>query len=212
MGGWGSGRWQSGRNTTSDYRALDIRHLAKEHMLVPGKGFGWQWSRDGEVIASIQIRVSEDYLTLNYRARNHGEDWQTFDYRVFLDWTACRLGGRRAWFRCPARGCGRRVAVLYGGTIFACRHCHQLAYDSQNEQWDDRVTRRAEKIRQRLGWEPGILNGNGYKPKGMHWRTFERLQAEHDAYVDASLAHMMMRFGKIAEDLGTDCTDLSGWR
>lgn len=161
-----------------------------------------QWSRDGEVIAWIQIRVSEDYLTLNYRARNHGEDWQTFDYRVFLDWTACRLGGRRAWFRCPARGCGRRVAVLYGGTIFACRHCHQLAYDSQREQWDDRVTRRAEKIRRRLGWEAGILNDCGVKPKGMHWRTFERLQAEHDAYVDASLAHMMMRFGKIADELG----------
>ncbi len=25
----------------------------------------------------------------------------------------------------PARGCGRRVAILYSGGIFACRHCDQ---------------------------------------------------------------------------------------
>ncbi|MGH8579130.1 MAG: hypothetical protein ACREVK_03055 [Gammaproteobacteria bacterium] len=41
--------------------------------------------------------------------------------------------------------------------------------------------------------EPGILNGNGWKPKGMHWRTFERLTAEHDAFVGASLAAMARR-------------------
>lgn len=63
------------------------------------------------------------------------------------------------------------------------------------------MARRADKIRQRLGWEPGILNGDGDKPKGMHWHTFERLQEEHDAYVEASLASMMMRFGMPAQEL-----------
>jgi hypothetical protein len=29
----------------------------------------------------------------------------------------------------------------------------------------------------------------------MHWRTFERLKAEHDAYVGVSLAAMAERFG-----------------
>jgi hypothetical protein len=202
MGGWGSGAWQGGKSTTSAYRALDVRRLARDGLLVPGKWFGWNWSREGESIASIQIRVGEDRVTLNYRARNQGEDWQQFDYPVYLDWTGCRLGGRRAWLRCPARGCGRTVAVLYGGTIFACRHCHRLAYDCQRERWDDRLTRRADKIRHRLGWEPGILNGDGGKPKGMHWRTFERLQDRHDAYVQASLAGMMMRFGIASREFG----------
>ena len=36
----------------------------------------------------------------------------------------------------------------------------------------------------------GILNGNGWKPKGMHWRTFERLRAAHDAAVAEVLAGM----------------------
>jgi len=45
-----------------------------------------------------------------------------------------------------------------------------------------------------LGWEPGILNGNGCKPKGMHWSTFERLTAQHDAFVQTSLARITARF------------------
>ena len=39
------------------------------------------------------------------------------------------------------------------------------------------------------------MNGNGWKPKGMHWRTFERLQAEHAAHVSAALASMAARLG-----------------
>ena len=75
--------------------------------------------------------------------------------------TPCNLGGSRAWFICPAVGCGRRVAILYGGGIFACRHCYQLAYASAREDVCDRAARRADRLRARLGWEPGILNGNG---------------------------------------------------
>jgi len=33
------------------------------------------------------------------------------------------------------------------------------------------------------------------KPKGMHWRTFNRLEDEHDTLVDESLAGMAKRFG-----------------
>jgi hypothetical protein len=87
------------------------------------------------------------------------------------------------------------VAILYGGGVFACRHCHQLVYASQRETADDRATRRADKIREKLGWEAGILNGNGWKPKGMHWRNFERLTAEHDAFVEVLLAGIVQRFG-----------------
>lgn len=104
-----------------------------------------------------------------------------------LAWTPCHFGGERAWFRCPALGCGRRVAILYGGAIFACRHCHELVYPSQRETDFDRLARKADRIRERLDWEPGILNGNGWKPKGMHWRTFERLSAEHDRLVERAL-------------------------
>ena len=87
------------------------------------------------------------------------------------------------------------MAILYGGGIFACRHCRQLAYASSREDAGGRATRRADKLRARLGWEPGILNGEGGKPKWMRWRTFERLAAGHDHFVGESLAEMALRFG-----------------
>jgi len=104
------------------------------------------------------------------------------------------------------------VAILFGGSIFACRHCHKLAYQCQRETDDDRAMRRAETIRRRLGWEPGILNGEGGKPKGMYWRTFERLKAEHDAFVGVSLAGMAQRLGLMDRQLlglDLDLDDLS---
>jgi len=109
--------------------------------------------------------------------------------------TPCHLGGSRPWFICPALGCGRSVAVLYGGAIFACRHCYRLAYASTRESAGDRATRRADRLRERLGWEPGILNGEGGKPKWMRRRTFERLSATHEEMVCRSLQEAMLRFG-----------------
>jgi len=35
------------------------------------------------------------------------------------------------------------------------------------------MARRADRIRDKLGWETGILNSPGEKPKEMHWKTFE---------------------------------------
>ena len=95
------------------------------------------------------------------------------------------------------------MALLYigGSGIFACRHCYKLAYASQRETTDNRATRRADRIRDRLGWEAGILNREGDKPKGMHWRTFERLHAEHTEFVNASLAGMMRKFGRLGVGL-----------
>jgi len=196
MGGFGSGRGQGGKDTTSNMRPLDVRRLQRDGLLAPGRAFGWHWSRNGEEVASVQMRTEVDRVTLNYRSRSYGGEWQAMEYPVRLEWTPCSYGGARAWFRCPAQGCGRRVAKLYlGSAIFACRHCHQLAYECQRETDDDRAARRADTIRKRLGWEAGILNGEGDKPKGMHWRTFGRLKAEHDAYVRTSLAGMAQRFG-----------------
>lgn len=198
MGGSGSGRrYQGGKDTTSDMRTLDVRRLQRDGLLQPGRAFGWQWTGNGAEVASIQMRTEVDRVMLSYRSRSNGSEWQAMEYPVALEWTLCHLGGRRVWFRCPASGCGRRVAILFGGAIFACRHCHRLAYPCQRETDDDRAARRADTIRRRLGWEPGILNGEGGKPRGMHWRTFQRLRAEHDANVNASLLGIARRFSEV---------------
>ncbi len=70
------------------------------------------------------------------------------------------------------------------------------------ERWVDDVLFRPEvrEIRVRLGWEPGILNGEGGKPKWMRWRTFERLTAQHSDMVGRTMQAIAIKFG-IAGDL-----------
>jgi hypothetical protein len=188
-------------------RALDVRRLQRDGLLIPGQAFGWNWSRNGEIIASIQMRTEVDRVILNYRSRSNGGEWKQIEYPVYLESTGCNLGGRRAWFICPAQGCGRRVAILYGGSVFACRHCHKLAYQCQRETDDDRAMRRADTIRKRLGWQPGIANPPGDKPKGMHWRTYLRLMNEYHAFANASwiaTAHRLKLLDRRLDGLGLD--------
>lgn len=193
MGGIGSGnRWQWGAGpTVESYRKIDVRRWAREGYLQPGLRFGWKWSVYGEKTGSITVQAERGRVILDYRVRESGDEWESLQYAVQLTTTDCNLGGYRQWFLCPASGCGRRVACLYGGRIFACRHCHRLSYSSQREDASDRAGRRADRIRAKLEWEPGFLNGPGDKPKGMHWRTFERLCVEHDAWAERSTALMM---------------------
>lgn len=211
MGGIGSGRrYQGGRGTTNDYQSLDVRRLHREGLLAPGLAFNWTWTSDGERLASILIRTEAGKVTLSYRHQRAGHGWQPMEYAVPLDWTACNYGGSRPWFLCPAIGCGRRVAKLYlgGSDFFACRHCYRLAYDCQRETDDDRAMRRAETIRRRLGWEPGVLNLVGRRPKGMHQHTFERLQGQLDLFVRASIAGMASRLRLTEKGLGGLLDDL----
>jgi hypothetical protein len=196
MGGMNSGRrYQGGKDVTTDYRALDVSIFQRDGVLVAGRSFTTNWTSNGETVASIQVRTEADRVILDYRHQRGGGEWKSQNYPVRIEWTVCNYGGKRAWFLCPAAGCGKRVAILYCGGIFACRHCYRLAYPSQRENAGDRATRQADKLRNKLGWEPGILNGNGWKPKWMRWRTFEKLCARHDALVGASMTDAARRFG-----------------
>ncbi|MBL0353841.1 MAG: hypothetical protein IPP03_14740 [Dechloromonas sp.] len=207
MSGFGSGR-RGGKDTTDDMRPLDIRKLQRDGLLTPGRTFSWQWTVNGKEVASIQARTDTDRVILSYQNRSNGGEWQAMEYPVYLEWTDCTLGGRRAWFLCPGQGCGRRVAILYSGRVFACRHCHKLNYQCQRETDGDRAMRRADTIRRRLGWKVGIANLEGGKPKGMHWRTFWRLKAEYNAFAMASWAGVAQRLGMVNRRLDALGLDL----
>jgi hypothetical protein len=181
MGGYGSGRRSSSTDTTSTYRRLDVRRWQREGLLVAGRSFGWHWSRNGAVVAFINVRAECDKVILSYKHRRNGGPWNDEEYLVSIVWTPCNYGGRRTWFLCPGSGCGRRIAILYGGGIFACRHCHQLAYDSQREPAHERALTRAQAIREKLGGSGSMAERFPSKPKGMQWRTYFLLwkQAEN---------------------------------
>lgn len=200
MGGPNSGSWYrwKTKDTVEESRSLDVRRWQRDGLLTPGNAFSWQWSRRGQVVADIRVRVESGRVFLNYSYRRNGGEWESLDYPVALEKTACHYGGGRYWFRCPAAGCGRRVALLYGtGRYFACRHCYQLAYASQREARHNRLARRADKLRARLQWEPGILHGPGGKPKGMHWRTFYRLSREVQELTGESTTAFLAHLKKI---------------
>ena len=201
MGGMGSGRrYQGGRSTTENYRPLYVRKLHTAGLLTAGHVALWNWYSRGELRASIQVQAREDHVSLIYTATENGER-REYSYPVRLDWTPCQYGGERPWFLCPS--CRRRVAILYGGAVFACRHCYRLAYESQRERDYDRLAGRADKIRRRLGWPVGILNPTPWtKPKGMRWLTFWRLTAEHNRLVGASLEGMSEHLGTVRRGLG----------
>jgi len=194
MGGFGSGRWQQGRRTTSDYRQLDIRKLQREGLLKPGRIFSRQWKSSNKTMATVNVHTEKNKITLSYKHKSNGNEWKDVSYLVWLDWTWCNYGDWRAWFLCP--GCSRRVAILYGGATFACRHCYKLAYPCQRETALDRVARRANRIRRQLGWEEGVFSLPSGKPKGMHWNTFERLTHQHNVLFKTSLDGMSQQLSQ----------------
>jgi hypothetical protein len=100
--------------------------------------------------------------------------------RIELTTTACNYGKHRYWFVCPY--CHGRVATLYlGNSGLACRKCYRLAYPVENKTQAVRATLGAFKINDRLKFE-GDIDCLGDKPKGMHWKTFNRLIEKRDDY------------------------------
>jgi hypothetical protein len=150
-----------------------------------------QWSYGDGTTASIQIMGTRDAVTLDYRIRDHGEDWQPVHQRVPIRWTPCRFGGERPWFVCDvsANGvyCGRQVAKLYGaGRLFACRHCYHLGYQVQRGGPMDRAHHRIARLHRTLGADYDGPDGiPPQRPKWMRQRTYEHVlqQIEASEYI-----------------------------
>ena len=90
------------------------------------------WSRNGERFANISYALHGNTLTLIYTK----DKTEHANYPVSLVSTTQPKGGRRYWFKCPLRGCGRMVEKLYlpnGALYFGCRKCYNLTYESCNE-------------------------------------------------------------------------------
>lgn len=181
MGGPGSGRWYrwGTRETVEGCLRIDVRDWQRRGFLRPGTAFVWSWYQGRSRVASIDVAALDGAVELSYTCRHGAGEAQAVRYRVPLTWTPCHYGGRRPWFVCPGRGCGRRAAVLYlHGRYFLCRRCHGLVYESQREDRAHRLMHKAQKIHRRLGGSGSLLEPLPPKPKRMRWRTYERLCQE----------------------------------
>ena len=130
-------------------------------------------------ITSVKHRLGQHAkaIRLDYSFRG-----KPYGYDVGITTSSCHYGNYRYWFNCP--NCNKRVGVLYCAGLYVCRHCIGANYASQLMQPIDKLFRKVAKIRHRLQWQQGIVNGHGSRPKGMHRKTYDRLVSEHDRIAD----------------------------
>ena len=188
MGGRGSGRpagFGLMANLCHRSHSIDLDWLRRKRLLALGRWSILTWSVHGERTGSIQLTLVHNGIKLSYRARQQGEDWQKIEDVVSLVESHTNFGGRREWFRCPT--CGRRCRIIYGGLRFRCRKCSGLRYESQYEPPFARAASRALKIRDKLGGRGGLDEPFPVKPKGMRWRTYQRLE-DQDARLQRAWA------------------------
>ena len=159
-----------------DHHAIDLAWLRRKGLLVPGCSSTIRWSCGGQHTGAVSIAVSHSGIRLDYRVRPHGDDWQNVSEFIPFAETRTNFGGKRRWLQCLS--CGRACRVLYGGTCFRCRNCLGLRYESQHQPAYARAASRAHRIRERLGHYGSLDEPFPPKPKGMHWATYRRLQAQ----------------------------------
>lgn len=174
MGGYGSGRYGAGQKaTTASLLKLDLADLRRKKPMEWLERRTLEWSRFGEVVATVRCTALGEGLLLKWYANGTDGKPCEVEQTIPFVWTDTRFNGRRQWLACP--DCARRCRVLYGPR-FRCRGCHGLAYESQYEAPYQRLLTKAQRIRCRLGGSG--FNGDQFpeKPKGMHWRTYDRLE------------------------------------
>ena len=111
--------------------------------------------RGEEERGSLGIKVEilkkpfHSYIQFNYLLNK-----KPVEYFHVIELFPCYFGGHRYYFQC--RYCNRRVTALYlSGGYYACRHCHNLAYEAsqkhrapfENLNRALRLENRAEKLK-----------------------------------------------------------------
>ncbi len=120
--------------------SLDVAYLSRHGHLDVGSWKRLYWRQSGQVRLKGLVKAFDDHLTIDIGFHTH---W------IALTQTPCHFGGQRRWFVCPR--CGNRMAVLYmRHGRFACRHCQQIAYQSQSGDADDRLIWRHHNLSHKL--------------------------------------------------------------
>lgn len=125
-----------------------------------------------------QLRITQpDSLPVSYKHKG-----KHHSYNIELAKTSCNYGNYRYWFLCPS--CSKRTGVLYCAGSYVCRHCIGASYHSQLQQPVDRIYTKLNALRERLGWQVGVIHGIDERPKGMHHSTYERLLVEYEQLIN----------------------------
>lgn len=118
------------------------------------------------------------------------------DYEIKIDWVECNFGGKRPYFICPEKNCGERVEKLYRPRYrkyFLCRHCWNLTYKRCNISGNQarikghKLIKIREKLRKKAKSEDYNIGPEIYKPKGMHWDTYLKIEEKYYELMDQAI-------------------------
>lgn len=168
----------------------------------------WPQSYSGRPAASCVLTADLSSLVRGWMHLKLG----TVEQTLWLVAQPRHFGGRQWYFQCPRSD--RRVSVLWkppGAQCFLSRQAwgRQVAYGSQFQSWHERTCSAVRAARYRLG-------GSDYmdfdselppKPRGMHWRTYEReiarietLENACNVYLAEAISHFTIDFDSLEAD------------
>jgi hypothetical protein len=137
----------------------------------------------GNIITGFQVQP----LDINAEATPQGlkityGKRKTVSYTIDVARLPCNYGGYRAFFKCPL--CKKRMRFLYFAqkSIFLCRGCLNLSYQSQRLRPSMRYGHISMKMKDLVKQKGGSLEYY-QKPPRMHTKTFKKLRL----YAEASL-------------------------
>lgn len=121
------------------------------------------------VLAEYDFATALPYVDLIYEDRGEG-----CRQRVYVVAMTCKpFGGRRWAFLCPISAHLARKLYFVPGRGYGSRYGLDLAYAVEAEGRGARYVRRQRKLAAKLD------DGEG-RPKGMHWKTYQRILSELD--------------------------------
>lgn len=126
----------------------------------------------GFSVHPLQVKAEPGSSCLKITYRNH----KNSTYNIPIEKQPCNYGGFRYFFRCPL--CQNRMRLLYfaQNSVFLCRKCLNLSYETQYLRPTRRHDYMSEKIKKAIKDRGGDLYFY-LKPPHMHQSTYQLLKS-----------------------------------
>ena len=153
------------RKLCSTFTTIDSFRLYKNNVIM------------GFTVAPLEVKAEaqSNSLKITYRRRKE------HSYRIPVDRLPCNYGGFRCYFRCLV--CNKRARLLYFAehSLFLCRKCLNLSYDSQRLRPTKRYEYASDKLKAFIKQEGGDLDQHK-KPPRMRHAIYEKLKQKQCYY------------------------------
>lgn len=154
------------RKLCSSFAAIDSFKLYQKNNIIAGF-----------IVEPLAITVEaySSHLKITYRKRKE------YSYTIPVERISCNYGGFRSYFRCPL--CEKRMRILYFAeqSIFLCRMCLNLSYNSQRLRTSRRYGHISDQIKAFVREKGGDLD-QYKKPPRMHNTSYDKLRQKQCYY------------------------------